>query len=142
MRVNELQNVVVKQRNRILVVDDDGDARELIWAVLTEAGYRVDVAIDGFGAIESVLTSRPDLVLTDLMMPGIHGVDLAQRIRAFRSGLPVILMTGRETFGLCTDAEAYGAVACLVKPINLEELLWTIDRALACGAAGAQVSRV
>jgi DNA-binding NtrC family response regulator len=78
----------------------------------------------------------PDLVLTDLRMPGMHGVDLAQRIRQ-ESDVPVVLTTGNETFDLCTSSEAYGAVACLMKPINLDELLWTIDCALACRRVGA-----
>jgi two-component system response regulator MprA len=120
-----------KPRDRILIVDDEQDARELIASVLVEAGYLVEVAGDGFEAINKLGAVRPDLVLTDLRMPGLTGVDLAQRIR----GLPIILMTGTETHDLQTGAEAYGAVACLTKPINLDELLWTIDTALACRPA-------
>ncbi|HVV49494.1 MAG TPA: response regulator [Polyangia bacterium] len=114
-----------------MIVDDDRDARELIGEVLAEAGYAVEVAGDGFEAMAKLPRSLPDLVLTDLRMPGMHGVDLAQQIRQQRD-VPVVLTTGAETFDLCTDAQAYGAVACLMKPINLEELLWTIDLALAC----------
>jgi len=124
------QKVVLKRRYRILVVDDDADAREIVSAALIDTGYAVDVASDGFEAVNKLQAVLPDLVLTDLMMPGMHGVDLAQWIRTYKTGLPVIVLTGRETYGLRTDAEAYGALACLVKPVNLEELLWTIDRAL------------
>jgi DNA-binding response OmpR family regulator len=124
------QKVILKRRYRILVVDDDRDAREIVAAALIEAGYAVDVASDGFEAVAKLQAATPDLVLTDLMMPGMHGVDLAQWIRTYETGLPVIVFTGRETYGLRTDAEAYGAIACLVKPVNLEELLWTIDSAL------------
>jgi CheY-like chemotaxis protein len=126
----ESQKIVLKRRYRILVVDDDSEAREVVEAVLIEAGYAVEVAADGFQAVAKLQATLPDLVLTDLMMPGMHGVDLAQWIRTYRTGLPVVVITGRETYGLRTDAEAYGAIACLVKPVNLEELLWTIDRAL------------
>jgi DNA-binding response OmpR family regulator len=126
----ESQKIVLKRRYRILVVDDDSEAREIVEAVLIEAGYAVELAADGFEAVAKLQATVPDLVLTDLMMPGMHGVDLAQWIRTYRTGLPVIVITGRETYGLRTDAEAYGAIACLVKPVNLEELLWTIDRAL------------
>ncbi len=124
-----------KPRDRILIVDDEQDARDLIASVLAEAGYLVDVAGDGFEAINKLSAVRPDLILTDLRMPGLTGVDLAQRIRGM--GMPVILTTGAETHDLCTGAEAYGAVACLKKPINLDELLWTIDTALACRPADA-----
>jgi two-component system, response regulator PdtaR len=119
------------RRDRILIVDDEQDTRELIGQVLAEAGYAVEVAGDGFEAIEKLPRALPDLVVTDLRMPGMHGVDLAQRIRS-QSDVPVVFTTGMESFDLCTDAAAYGAVACLTKPINLEELLWTIDCALAC----------
>lgn len=119
-----------KRRDRILIVDDDQDARELIGEVLVEAGYTVEVAGDGFEAMAKLPRALPDLVLTDLRMPGMHGVDLAQRIRK-QHDVPVVLTTGMESFDLCTDASAYGAVACLMKPINLEDLLWTIDLALA-----------
>lgn len=118
------------RRDRILIVDDDQDARELIGEVLVEAGYTVEVAGDGFEAMAKLPCALPDLVVTDLRMPGMHGVDLAQKIRS-QHDVPVVLTTGMDTFDLCTDASAYGAVACLTKPINLEELLWTIDLALA-----------
>jgi DNA-binding response OmpR family regulator len=121
-----------KVRDLILVVDDDPDARELIAAALTQTGYAVELAADGFEALQKLGQARPDLVLTDLQMPGMHGVDLIQQIRGLHGDVPVILATGMETHDLCTGAEMYGAVACLVKPINLEELLWTIDCALTC----------
>jgi CheY-like chemotaxis protein len=132
---------VVERRDRILIVDDDQDARQLIGEVLADAGYVVEVAGDGFAALEMLPRAVPDLVLTDLRMPGMHGVDLAQKIRS-QSDVPVVLTTGMESFDLCTDAAAYGAVACLLKPINLEELLWTIDLALALrrGAAHARAA--
>jgi DNA-binding response OmpR family regulator len=126
-------------KTRILVVDDDADARELIALVLTQSGYDVDDAADGFGALAKVGHFRPDAVLTDLRMPGMSGVELLQRIRRIHGDVPVILATGLETMDLCTAAESYGAVTCLEKPINLDELVWTIEMALACreGAARA-----
>ena len=119
-------------KTRILVVDDDADARELIALVLTQSGYDVDDAADGFGALAKVGQFRPDAVLTDLRMPGMSGVELLQRIRRIHGDVPVILATGLETMDLCTAAESYGAVTCLEKPINLDELVWTIEMALAC----------
>ena len=62
-------------KTRVLVVDDDADARELIGLVLQQAGYDVDDAPDGFAALTKVAHSRPDLVVTDLHMPGMHGID-------------------------------------------------------------------
>jgi CheY-like chemotaxis protein len=127
-------------KTRILVVDDDADVRELIALVLTQSGYDVDDAADGFGALAKVPHFRPDAVLTDLRMPGMSGTELLQRIRRIHGDLPVILATGLETMDLCTAAEAYGAVTCLEKPINLEELVWTIEMALACREGGARAA--
>ena len=118
-------------RTRVLVVDDDTDAREMLSAVLTQAGYDVDAAADGFAALAHVSRYRPDLVLTDLRMPGMTGVDLLQRIRRVHGDVPVIIATGLETWDLCTAAESYGAVTCLIKPIDVEDLVWNIEMALA-----------
>jgi two-component system response regulator (stage 0 sporulation protein F) len=119
-------------RTRVLVVDDEADARELMKSLLSLAGYEVDDAADGFSALAKVSRYRPDIVLTDLRMPGMHGVDLLQRIRRIHGDVPVIIATGLETLDLCTAAEAYGAVTCLVKPLDADDLVWNIEMALAC----------
>jgi DNA-binding NtrC family response regulator len=126
-------------RTRVLVVDDEADARELLSMVLTQAGFDVDDAADGFAALTKVSRYRPDIVVTDLRMPGMTGVDLLQRIRRIHGDVPVIIATGLETWDLCTASEAYGAVTCLVKPINLDELVWTIEMALAVRQNAARV---
>ena len=128
--------LVNKRRDRILVVEDDADARELMEAVLTQAGYSVDVAEDGFVALDKIAQLGPDLMLTDMRMPGMHGVDLIHRVKQIREDVPAVLTTGVDHLDLQTSAEGYGAVACLIKPINLEDLLWTIECALACRPGG------
>lgn len=131
------------KRDRILVVDDDNDACELIATVLGQAGYAVAKCTDPFEALSITAAHHPDLILTDLQMPGMNGLELIRRIRGVDANVPVVLTTGTETRDLCTAASAYGAVACLEKPINLDQLLWTIDSTLACRpstAARAAVS--
>ena len=118
-------------KTRVLVVDDEEDAREMLAAILSQAGFDVDDAADGFAALTKVSRCRPDVVVTDVRMPGMTGVDLLQRIRRIHGDVPVILATGLETGDLCTAAEAYGAVTCLVKPIEMDELVWHIEKALA-----------
>jgi DNA-binding NtrC family response regulator len=127
-------------RSRILVVDDDADARELFTQVLTQAGFDVDDAADGFAALAKVSHKRPDAVVTDLRMPGMDGIDLAQRIRRIHGDVPVIIATGLETWDLCTSAEAYGAVTCMIKPLDFDDLVWTIEMALACRQGAAQAA--
>jgi DNA-binding NtrC family response regulator len=125
-------------KTRVLVVDDEEDAREMLAAILTQAGFDVDDAADGFAALSKVSHYRPDVVVTDLRMPGMTGVDLLQRIRRIHGDVPVILATGLETWDLCTAAEAYGAVTCLVKPVELDELVWHIEMAIAVRQNAAQ----
>jgi DNA-binding NtrC family response regulator len=122
----------LKRREQILVVEDDVESCELMGMVLHEAGYSVDLAHDGYEALEMAARRRPDIIVSDIQMPRIDGVELAHRIHAADPKLPVVLTTGAEnTKDLVTAAERYGAVACLQKPMNLDELLWTIERALA-----------
>lgn len=134
----------MEDQPRILVVDDDADARELMATLLGQSGYVVETAADGFEALAIVAARRPDLLLTDLRMPGMDGAELIRRVHAVdarTSGsaggreLPAVLTTGVDTCDQCTSSLAYGAVACLIKPMNLDDLVWTIECALACEAA-------
>jgi CheY-like chemotaxis protein len=124
---------IVKKRERILIVDDDEPSRQLMADTLSDAGYSVDEAADGYEALSIAAHHSPDLVLSDLSMPGIDGIELARRLHVFAEALPVVLTTGlEETRDVVTAAHAYGAVACLKKPMSVDELIWTIDRALVC----------
>jgi CheY-like chemotaxis protein len=123
---------VGKQRETILVVDDDLDSRLAIAEVLQVAGHVVEIAANGFEALEMAGRRWPDLVVTDLQMPGLNGIEFIRRLHLFAPTVPVVLATGiQDTKNLLTAAAAYGAVACLRKPMNVDDLLWTIDGALA-----------
>jgi len=123
---------LVKKRQRILVVDDDESNRAIMADALTDAGYTVEEAVDGYDALSIAARRKPDLVVSDLSMPGISGVELTRRLHTFAHDLPVVLATGvADTRDVVTAARHYGAFACLVKPMSLDDLLWTIERALA-----------
>jgi CheY-like chemotaxis protein len=122
---------LVKKRERILVVDDDEPSRHVMADTLADAGYTVEEAADGYEALSIAAKRSPDLVVSDLAMPGIDGIELAKRLHVFASDIPVVLTTGvDETKDVVTAANAYGAVACLKKPMSLDELIWIIDRTL------------
>jgi two-component system, NtrC family, response regulator HydG len=126
----------MRHRDTILVVDDDSDACEALGGLLEESGFSVEAADNGARALARLDQGiGPDLVLTDLQMPVMDGLELIRRIQARDHAPPVILVTGMETGDLCTGAGGYGAVECLVKPIDADELLWAIERALACHRA-------
>jgi two-component system response regulator MprA len=107
---------------RILVVDDDPMVATTIQRVLRPEGYAVDVALGGAAALDLVKAQRPDLVVLDLMMPGLDGLEVCRQLRADRE-LPILMLTARggtadRVRGLDTGADDY-----LVKPFAYTELL-------------------
>jgi two-component system response regulator MtrA len=107
---------------RILVVDDDTAISEMIGIVLRGEGYEPQFAADGAEAISLFRTMRPDLVLLDLMLPGIDGIQVCSTLRA-ESGVPIIMLTAKgETTDVVKGLES-GADDYVVKPFNPKELV-------------------
>lgn len=108
----------------ILVVDDDASNRELLEEILTDAGYRVAQAENGLGALAQATAAPPDLILLDLMMPGMSGFEVCQRLKQgpMTAGVPVIVVTA---LGQIKDKEAAltsGADDFITKPVHAEDL--------------------
>jgi CheY-like chemotaxis protein len=123
---------------RILVVDDEEDVQVLICRILKDAGFEVDSAHDGAAALELLERQRPDLVVLDLMMPGIDGWGVLERMRASPNPPPVVVLTARTDFGTFTRGVREGASAYVCKPFRFHELVATCQRLL-LAAAKAQV---
>jgi len=118
------------QRNRILVVDDDESLRRVTEVQLQQGGYQVLTAASGQEALE-LLQKRPvELVVTDLKMPGMSGLELLKRIRADYPELVVIVVTAFGTIETAVEAMRAGAYDYVTKPVHIEELKLTIGRAL------------
>jgi two-component system response regulator MtrA len=114
---------------RILVVDDDTAISEMIGIVLKAEGFEPQFAGDGAEAIELFKVMRPDLVLLDLMLPGIDGIQVCAAIRA-ESGVPIIMLTAKgETTDVVKGLES-GADDYIVKPFNPKELVARIKTRL------------
>jgi CheY-like chemotaxis protein len=114
----------------ILVVEDDADMREWLSLHLRNAGYTVRAAANGHQAAAACLTAKPDLVISDLHMPGMGGFDMI-RILNTEKGLkdiPVILLTADESRR--ERGGALGAVEYLTKPIKAEALLQAVEHHL------------
>jgi two-component system response regulator MprA len=114
--------VVSAGTRRILVVDDDPMVATTVQRVLRPEGYEVDVALGGAQALERARAHPPDLVVLDLMMPGIDGLEVCRQLRA-KGSLPILMLTARSgtadrVRGLDTGADDY-----LVKPFAYAELL-------------------
>ena len=107
---------------RILVVDDDTALAEMIGIVLRTEGFEPFFCEDGTGALAAFHSSRPDLVLLDLMLPGINGIEVCASIRE-ESGVPIIMLTAKsDTTDVVKGLES-GADDYVVKPFNPKELV-------------------
>ncbi len=115
---------------RILVVEEDEDMRENLRRILLGAGYEVSLAEDGTQAITVLRTQPCHLVLTDLVMPGMNGLELFGEIRQQDQNLPVVFLSAfgdRATFAKATEL---GAVDFVTKPFRAGSLLGLIQRTL------------
>src|SRR5215218_4699710 len=113
----------------VLIVDDERTLARAVKAFLGEAGYEAEVAGDGERALALVQTLRPDVVFTDVRLPGMSGIDLLRRIREFDPAIPVIIMTAYGTIEGAVEAVKLGAFDYMKKPVDLEELRLLADRA-------------
>ncbi len=115
---------------RVLVVDDEESLRFFLTRGLKKAGYAVDEVADGRAAIESLSKTAYDIVLTDMVMPGVSGLDVLSAVHEMDKDAVVILMTAHGTVENAIDALRLGAFDYLEKPFELKELLVTVERGL------------
>jgi DNA-binding NtrC family response regulator len=113
---------------RILVVDDEVNARTALAELLRDEGYEVETAADAFKALGKYETFTPHVVVTDLKMPGMDGIELVKKIRASEEAAAVVVMTAFGAVSSAVDAMRAGAVDYLTKPLSFEELLVVLDK--------------
>jgi two-component system, OmpR family, response regulator MprA len=106
---------------RILIVEDDEGIVKVIQRGLQLEGYKVEAAFDGESGLELARSWFPDLVILDLMLPGIDGLEVCNRLRA-RSSVPILILTAKETTQDRVEGLDAGADDYLVKPFELDEL--------------------
>ncbi|HEX9939288.1 MAG TPA: sigma-54 dependent transcriptional regulator [Longimicrobium sp.] len=123
---------------RILIVDDDAGARTALEYHFRREGWEVRAAGSAEQALGTVHEFRPDLVLTDVHMGGMSGLELLQRLTAAMPGVDVIVMTGYDDMGTTIQAMRGGAYDFLAKPLDLEQLDLLVDRCLRDRAARAR----
>ena len=114
------------RRTRVAVADDDKAIRDLVAAVLSEEGYDVRTASDGRELLDLVASFEPDVVLTDLSMPRMSGIDVLRTLRERRSPVRVVLMPGWPSWK--DERDLSGASALLHKPFDIGELLEAVNR--------------
>ena len=114
----------------LMVVEDDDFQRKLLSRVLEAAGYEVEAVVCGADALRTLRSRQPVLILMDIMLPDIGGIDLTRQLRATEawSAIPVIMLTGRGEKQFIVDSRSAGAVDFVVKPFDRETLLKKVAR--------------
>ena len=107
--------------DRILIVDDEAFNLDLLEQELADRGYAVERARDGAEAVRKVESARPDLVLLDYMMPGMHGLDVMKAIRDAESDVPVVMMTAHGSIEVAVQAMKLGAYDFILKPFEPDQ---------------------
>jgi two-component system, NtrC family, response regulator HydG len=115
---------------RILIVDDEPDTCANLSDILTDLGYQVDTAYDGFAALELVQKNTYDISLLDLRMPGMDGLELYRRIRHLSAGTVAIVVTAYASSDTAKSVLSAGAWKILPKPVNIGSLLNLVSQAL------------
>ncbi len=119
---------------RVLVVDDEASSRDLYAHVLREAGYDVACAASAEEALEALCSRPPDMVVSDVRMPGASGIELLREARRSLAELPFLLVTAYSNVRDAVTSLKLGAVDYLEKPVDLDELLAAVSDALGPGA--------
>lgn len=117
------------KNKRVLVIEDDADAANVLEAYLTREGYSVSVAGDGLAGMNTVLTWKPDLILLDVMLPGMNGKEILAAVRR-RGNTPVIMITAMGEPYDKIGALRYGADDYVVKPYNPGEVMARVQAVL------------
>jgi len=117
-------------RKQILVVEDDEIALDVLIQALEMLGYGAIGAVNGRHALEMLAQNSVDLVLTDIYMPEMNGLELLRKMRENKNGLPVILITGYDADEARKDAVTHHAAALLLKPFRLVQLKSLLDEIL------------
>jgi two-component system chemotaxis response regulator CheY len=118
---------------KILIIDDNDDLRDTLVVLLEDQGYSVVAASDGASGVRAFELERPDLVLTDVIMPDSDGIEAIRRIRAIDPKSRIVAMSGGSMAGndyQLRMAKESGAIEALSKPFEVDELVTVVERCL------------
>jgi DNA-binding NtrC family response regulator len=111
----------------ILIVDDETGMRETLYDILEDMGYHTAIAVDGHEAIQKVKDNAFDVILMDVKMPGMDGVETFKQIKGIQPDAAVVMMTAYAVEDLIKDALFEGAYGVLYKPLDMERVISVID---------------
>ncbi|GAK07009.1 MULTISPECIES: response regulator [Geomicrobium] len=115
---------------RVLIVDDEAGIRKLIEAVLMEEGYYVHLASNGYQALEAMEKMTFELVMLDVKLPGLSGIDVLKKIRKQGSDVRVIMMTAYEELNFDKELHEQGVTASIAKPFDITVIRQLVEKAM------------
>ncbi len=115
---------------KVLVIDDDETVRDVLRSLFEQKGYETQLAENGEAGIDQLRSEKFDIILTDLIMPGISGMDVLREVIESKVAIPVIVMTAFGTVQTAVEAMRSGAFDYITKPFNLDELMVVLEKAL------------
>ncbi|MCK5914006.1 MAG: sigma-54-dependent Fis family transcriptional regulator [Desulfuromusa sp.] len=122
----------------ILIVDDEDSIRQSLEGILEDEGFRTSFAATGEECLSSIQTDDPDLILLDIWMPGIDGLETLKKIKQFRPNQLVVMMSGHGSIETAVKATRLGAFDFIEKPLSLEKVLLSIQNAIKIGQLVAE----
>ncbi|MCA1784533.1 MAG: sigma-54 dependent transcriptional regulator [Desulfobacteraceae bacterium] len=114
----------------VLIVDDESTIIESLEGILSDDGFEVTHAFNGYEALKKIETDSPDIVLLDIWMPGMDGIETLREIKNKFPNIPVVMITGHGTIESAVDATKSGAYDFLEKPLSIDKVMVTINNAL------------
>ena len=117
-------------KNKILIVDDNPNIRKSLQVILQKEGFITRAVSSGEEVIEEVKKHSPDLILLDLALPGLSGIEVLKYIRTFEQEVIIVIITANPSFESAAEAIRCGAYDYIVKPYDIDEALFTVKRAI------------
>lgn len=127
-------------KSKVLVVDDQPGIRRLLLEVFTDEGYDVNIATNGNDALEKATEVQPDVILMDMKMPGMDGIDALKELKALNLAERVIMMTAYGELELVTKAKELGAFAYVTKPFDIIKLCEMVSGYIAGNKGESMIS--
>ena len=121
----------MSEKRRVLIVDDDRDIVTIVSTILGGRGWDIKAAYNGREALEAVTLSKPDIILLDIMMPEMNGIEVLKRIKKIDTDARIIMITAFGDVESYLDSMELGAYEYINKPFETDELLEMIDRVAA-----------
>ena len=112
---------------KILICEDEYDASESMRNVLTKNNYEAFTAVDGLDAIKKTKEIKPDLILLDIRMPNLDGIDVARQIREFDTNVKIVFISGFQSNELFKEASKYNISNYIVKPTSTTDILKAVQ---------------